>query len=185
MPRVPEEGKLRANHRDPGSPIGVRDLLTPVRTSHERRANIPPGGGGSGATTCSAGAGASLPLEDSPTHRFQCGWLRRALPPRHAGQPLSGLTVDRILPRYTVQPPAQHPHRAVCRINWIRRHGTFPSCRLCRKLHGPFSYAAGDAAGYAWRRFDKTAPRHAERGIQGAAKEIQERDLLRLRRRNI
>ena len=27
----------------------------------------------------------SLPLGDSPTHRIQCGWLRRALPPRHAG----------------------------------------------------------------------------------------------------
>ena len=59
---------------------------------------------GSGAATChaDAGAGASLPLEASPTHRIQCGWLRRALLPRHAGQLLSGLTVDRILPRYTV-----------------------------------------------------------------------------------
>src|SRR6185437_8097507 len=89
-------------------------------TSHVRpdlprgRTNIPPGG--SGAATCPAGAGAgssaSLPLEDSPTHLIQCGWLRRALPPRHAGQPLSGFTVDRVLPRYTVQPPAPHPHRA-------------------------------------------------------------------------
>ena len=63
---------------------------------------------GSGGATCPAGVGAgvSLPLEDSPTHRIQCGWLRRAPPPRHARQPLSGLTVDRILPRYTVQPPA-------------------------------------------------------------------------------
>ena len=64
---------------------------------------------GSGAATCpagaGAGAGASLPLEDSPTHRIQCEWLRHALPPRHAGQLLSGLIVDRILTRYTVQPP--------------------------------------------------------------------------------
>ena len=37
----------------------------------------------------------------------------------------------------------------------------------------PFSYAAGDAASYAWRRFDKTAPGQAERGITGAGKEIQ------------
>ena len=29
-----------------------------------------------------AGAGASLPLEDSPTHRIQCGWF-------HAEQPCS------------------------------------------------------------------------------------------------
>ena len=44
---------------------------------------------------------------------------------------------------------------------------------------------AGDAASYAWRRFDKTTPGHAERGIQGAGKEIQERDLLRLHRHNV
>ena len=61
----------------------------------------------------------------------------------------------------------------VCRINWIRRHGTFPSCHLRRKLHGPFSYVAGDAAGYAWRRSDKTAPGHAERGTLGAGKDIR------------
>ena len=139
-------------HRGPGPP-------TSIRTSHARRTNIP--------------------LEDSTTHRIQCGWLRRALPPRLAGQPLSVLTVDRVLPTYTVQPPAPHPRRArLRRINWIRRHGTFPSCRLRRKLHGPFSYVAGDAASYAWRRFNKTVPGHAERGIPGAGKEIQERGLL-------
>ena len=38
--------------------------------------------------------------------------------------------------------------------------------------HGPFSYMAGEAASYARRRFDKTAPGHAERGIPGAGKEI-------------
>ena len=43
---------------------------------------------------------------------------------------------------------------------------------------------AGDAAGYTWRRSDKTAPGHAERGTPGAGKGIQERDLLRLRRHN-
>ena len=31
----------------------------------------------------------------------------------------------------------------VCRIKWIRRHSTLSSYRLRRKLHGPFSYAAG------------------------------------------
>ena len=84
MPHVLEEGKLRTNNRGLGPPIGVLDLLAPVWTSHARRTNIPPGG--SGAATCPAGtgAGAGLPLEDSPTHRIQCGWLRRALPPRHA-----------------------------------------------------------------------------------------------------
>ena len=73
----------------------------------------------------------------------------------------------------------------VCRIKWIRRHGTLSSYCLRRKLHDPFSYVAGDAASYAWRRFDKTAPGHAERGIPGAGKEIQERDLLRLQRHNV
>ena len=34
------------------------------------------------------------------------------LPPRHEGQLLSGLIVDRILPRYTGQPHAPHPRRA-------------------------------------------------------------------------
>jgi len=60
----------------------------------------------------------------------------------------------------------------VCCINWIRRHGTFPSYHLRRKLHDPFSYVAGDAAGYAWRRSDKTAPGHAERETPGAGKDI-------------
>ena len=41
----------------------------------------------------------------------------------------------------------------VCRINWIRRHVTFPSDRLRRKLHGPFSYAAGNAASYTLAPF--------------------------------
>ena len=45
MPRVPEEGKLRANNRGLGPPIGVRDLLAPVRTPRARRTNIPPEGG--------------------------------------------------------------------------------------------------------------------------------------------
>ena len=36
----------------------------------------------------------------------------------------------------------------VCRIKWIRRHDTFSSYRLRRKLHGPFSYATGYAASY-------------------------------------
>src|SRR6185436_12741534 len=41
----------------------------------------------------------------------------------------------------------------VCRIKWIRRHGIFPSYRLRRKLHGPFSYAAGNAASYTLASF--------------------------------
>ena len=44
-PRVPEEGKLRANSRGLGPPIGVRDLPASIRTSHARRTNILPGQG--------------------------------------------------------------------------------------------------------------------------------------------
>ena len=88
--------------------------------------------------------------------------------------------MDRVLPRYTVSRLRRTRAEPVYRINWIRQHGTFPSCRLRRKLRGPFSYVAGDAASYTRRRSDKIAPGHAERGIPGAGKEIQERDLLRL-----
>ena len=152
--------------RGPGPPVSFR-------TSHAGRTNIPPGW--SGAATCPAGvgAGASPPLEDSPTHRIQCGWMRRALPPRHAGS----LCQASLWTAYYEGTQCSRLRRTraepVCRINWIRRHDTFPSCRLRRKLHGPFSYVAGDAASYAWRCFDKTAPGHAERGIPGAGKEFQ------------
>ena len=37
----------------------------------------------------------------------------------------------------------------------------------------PFSYVAGDAAGYDGRHSDKTAPRHAERETPRAGKDIQ------------
>ena len=56
---------------------------------------------------------------------------------------MSGITVDRILPRYTVQPHAPLHAEPVCRIKWIRWHGTLSLYRLRRKLHDPFSYAAG------------------------------------------
>ena len=41
----------------------------------------------------------------------------------------------------------------VCRIKWIRRHDTFSSYRLRRKLHGLFSNAAGNAASYTLAPF--------------------------------
>ena len=92
--------ELTAEASDPRRSPGP---LASIRTSHTAW--------GSGAATCPGGTGsyASLPLEDSPSHRIQCWWLRRALPPQHAGHPLSGPTVHRVLPRYTVQP---HPRRA-------------------------------------------------------------------------
>ena len=57
---------------------------------------------GSGAATCHAGAGASLPLEAPSPTRIKCEWLRRALLPLDTGQLLSVHTVDRQLPRRLV-----------------------------------------------------------------------------------
>ena len=59
----------------------------------------------------------------------------------------------------------------VCSIKWMRRHGTFSSCRLRCKLRSPFSYVAGDATSYVWHRPDKAVPGHDERGTPGAGKE--------------
>ena len=158
--------------RGPGPPASIR-------TSHTAW--------GSGAATCPGGMGssASLLLEDSPAYRIQCWWLRRALPPQHAGQPWSG---PLCIAYYQDTQCSRTRAEPVCRINWIRRHNTFPSCHLCRKLHGPFDYAAGDAASYTWRR---SSVQHAHAlscrngGFPGAGKEIQERDLLRLQRNNV
>ena len=57
---------------------------------------------GSGATTCHAGAAASLPLEAPSPTRIKCEWLRQALLPLGTGQLLSVHTVDRQLPRRLV-----------------------------------------------------------------------------------
>jgi hypothetical protein len=63
----------------------------------------------------------------------------------------------------------------VCRIKWIRRHGTFSSYRLRRKLHGQFSYAAGNAASYTLAPFrqDRAWLCRTE-DSHGQSKEIQE-----------
>ena len=74
--------------------------------------------------------------EDSHTHRIQCGWLRRALPPQHAGQ-LCQTSLYTAYYRGTQCSRMRRIHaEPVCRIKWIRQHVTFPSCRLRRKLHG-------------------------------------------------
>ena len=146
-----EEGKLRTDSRGPGPPIGVRDLPAPVRTSRARRASIPPGGVRRLRVShrCGRGRGSSTG--------------RLAHPP-HSMREVEACSATTARGTTFVRP---HCGRAelVCHINWIRRHGTFPSCRLRRKLHGPFSYVAGDAASYAWRRFDKTEHGYAGRRI--------------------
>ena len=98
--------------------------------------------------------------------RLQCGWLRCALPPRHAGRPLSGLTVDRILPRYTVQTAcatsAQSPSAAL---------NGYDSTTPFHQTAYAFSYTARSATRQAtpqvtpWRRFDKTRHGYAGRRI--------------------
>ena len=141
----------------PGSPASIR-------TSHTAW--------GSGVATCPGGtsSSANLLLEDSPAYRIQCWWLRRALPPQHAGQLWSG---PLCIAYYQDTQCSRTRAEPVCRINWIRRHGTFPSCHLRRKLHDPLSYVAGDAASYTWHCFDKTAPGHTGRGTPGAGKDIR------------
>jgi len=98
-----QQARARTPHRGPGPPASVwtSNAIEPtyrvgVRSCHVSRRH-----------------GRRLVRKPSDgrlaTHRIQCAWLRRALPPRHARQPLTGLTVHRVLPRYTVQPLATHP----------------------------------------------------------------------------
>jgi len=74
----------------------------------------------------SAGAGtraaAKLPREDSPTYRIQYGRRKYALPQQSPRRLLPGCTVDRALPRHTVQPLAPPtPRMSVCYASWTRR----------------------------------------------------------------
>ena len=61
---------------------------------------------------------------------------------------------------------------AVCSIKWIRRHGTFPSCRLRRKLHSPLK-ATWQAAPLASSGIVPTRQRQdmMNKGLQEQAKE--------------
>ena len=63
---------------------------------------------GSGAATCHADAGTSLPLEAPSPTRIKCEWLRRALLPLGMGQLLSVHTVDHQLPRRLVSYQGKH-----------------------------------------------------------------------------
>ena len=111
-PRVPEKGALSQTAGGPGPPTGSRTPIYYPDPSAWREQTPRLGQVRSRHVFAGAGTRASLPLKDSHTHRIQCGWLRRALTPQNAGQSLSGLTIHRILPRNTVQPQAQRPHRA-------------------------------------------------------------------------
>ena len=166
MPRVPEEGKLRANSRERGPPHRGLGPPASIRTSHARRTNIPPGGVRRRHVSRRRGRGSSTGRLAHPPHSM---WVIEAC------SAAAARGADFVSPHCRPRITKVHSEAAcaVCLINWIRRHDAFPSSRLRRKLHGPISYVAGDAASYARRRFDKTAPGHDERGIPGAGKEIQ------------
>ena len=57
---------------------------------------------------------------------------------------------------------AQSPSAA---LNGYNGTALFPSCRLRRKLHGPFSYVTGDAARYTLTPFRQDRAKHAGRKI--------------------
>ena len=91
--RTPADGSGTSTCH-PDSRRWVRDLHVPIRTPRELSAQLA-AREGSGAATCHAGAGASLPLEAPSPTRIKCEWLRQALLPLGTGQLLSVHTVDR------------------------------------------------------------------------------------------
>ena len=175
--------ELIAEASDP--PIGVRTSRVHLDLPRGRT-NIPPGEVRwlHVSRRCGRGCGSSTGRLAHSPHSMRVVEACSAAAAREAAfvRPHCAPRITKVHSAAAYAAPDAAP---VCRINWTRRHGTFPSCCLRRKLRGPFSYMAGDAASYAWRRSDKTVPGHAERGIAGAGKEIQERDLLRLRRHNV
>ena len=171
----PRKGSSEADSRGPGPPHRGPGPPASVRTSH---AVEPTYRRGVRSRHVSRRHGRGLVRESSarrlahPLHLMRMVEACSVAAARGTAfvRPLCAPHITKVHSAATCAAPNAEP---VCRINWIRRHDAFPSCRLRRKLHGPFSYVAGDAASYAWCRFDKTAPGRA-------GKEIQERDLLRL-----
>ena len=130
-PRVSKEGKLHVDSRGLGPPVGVRDLLRPSGPPALRGGPEPPRG-----PEARARARAFRWKTRAPTAFNAVG--QGVLCRRGARDSLcqaslctayyQGAQCSRLC-RTRAEP--------VCSIKWIRRHGTFPSCRLCRKLHRP------------------------------------------------
>ena len=124
-PRVSEEGKLRAlTAGGSGPPTGSRTPIYYPDPSVGREQT--PRLGQVQSRHVSAGAGtraaAKLPREDSPSYRIQYGRRKCALPQQSLRRLLPGCTVDRALPRHTVQPLAPPtPCMSVCYASWTRR----------------------------------------------------------------
>ena len=124
-PRVTEKGKLRAlTAGGAGPPTGSRTPIYYPDPSAGREQT--PRLGQVRSRHVSAGAGthaaAKLSREDSPTYRIQYGSRKCALPQQSPMRLLPGCTVDRALPRHTVQPLAPPtPRMSVCYTIWKRR----------------------------------------------------------------
>ena len=106
-PRVPEVKMISTCARGPGPPQVGPGPPRAYPDTRELSAQLA-AREGSGAATCHAGAGASLPLEASSPTRIKCERLRRALLPLGTGQLLSVHTVDRQLPRQLVSYQGKH-----------------------------------------------------------------------------
>ena len=130
-PRVSKEGKLHVDSRGLGPPVGVRDLLRPSGPPALRGGPEPPRG-----PEARARARAFRWKTRAPTAFNAVG--QGVLCRRGARDSLcqaslctayyQGAQYSRLC-RTRAEP--------VCSIKWIRRHDTFPSCRLRRKLHRP------------------------------------------------
>ena len=106
---LPARGRVRCRHvsqrwkcsapvaEDPDPRRWVQDLHVPIRTPRELSAQLA-AREGSGASTCHAGAGTSLPLGAPSPTRIKYEWLRHALltsgkaTPRQKGQTALPLT---------------------------------------------------------------------------------------------
>ena len=172
---VPKEGKLRADSRGRGPPAPHRGLGPPasIRTSHAVEPAYHRGGVQSRHVSRrrGRGRGSSAGRLAHPPHSMRVVVACSAAAARQAA-----FVRPHCRPHITeVHSAAACAAEPVCRIKWIRRHNTFPSYRLRRKLHGPFSYAAGNATCYTLAPFrqDRAWICRTE-NLYGQSKEIQE-----------
>jgi len=123
-PRVPEKGALSQNSRGPRTSHGVPDPHILSGPLSGEGTDTPAGGVPSRHVSAGAGthAAAKLPRKDSPIYRIQYGRRKCVLPQQSPRRLLTGCTVDRALPRHTIQPLAPPtPRMSVCYASWTRR----------------------------------------------------------------
>ena len=171
-PRVPKEGRLRANSRGLGPPIGVRDIPRPsgpptrveptyrrgVRRRHVSRRR---------------GHGSSAGRLAHPPHSMRVVEACSAAAARRAAfvRPHYIPHITEVHSAAACAASAQSPSAAL---------NGYDGTSLFHHTAYAASYTARSATLQAtpqatpWRRFDKTAPGHAERRIPGAGKGIHE-----------